>query len=66
MRTCFITNAIVAVTGILVQQHAKRPQAGHGSRSDRMIHRRRTHVALDRILGLLAAATLAIIEIVIG
>ena len=28
--TCFITNAIVAVTGILVQQHAKRPQAGHG------------------------------------
>ena len=27
------------------------PRAGHVSRSDRMIHRGRTHVTLDRILG---------------
>lgn len=31
--------------------HSRGPHAGHVSRSDRMIHRRRTHVALDRILG---------------
>ena len=52
MGTCFITNAIVAVDRVPGPTACTaRPACWPRIPVGRMIHRRRTHVALDRILG---------------